>query len=973
MSRMAARLLVIALALAVSPLHASSLAPAAPGPEPLASLNAALAALPQPMSASAFFELVNAAGGPGYAVGAAQGGTQFMVITLSVSVPGDPAATEPATSLPPGVSNVDSFFDIFTDVSGDAAGLTSDAGAPSDLGSVADLLQPGEYYVLVDGWANDTWIGGYQLDIDPSTTATTEPNDTADEPTDLGTLGAGTDTVTGTVEDLGGSSDADWYKFTVDDSALVTLETAQPGAPDFDTEIWLYDTDGALSACAGDASLAGCDAAGAIFNGVFDLAETCAEQDSSACNLFIEPVAMEPGTYYVRVAYTTFFGDDADPGDYTLDINVEEGVSACLASPTAPGCSQVFDIVDGIYDYNAACSVDPGPVCDANALGVPDGPKTDFYLDLVKSTGVTAGVPTLPGNLSPGDRVLVDLDGNLQTRGDQTITTVAVIPGDREDPSTVVANPLPATYDSLCPLGTDDGACFAAGDIAQTATRLFGECLGNDAGICSQLLDAGDSTLSVNLYPEADSAPGDSTLRINLDPDVTSACQADPTQAGCGGASLLQDAFEGYLSLCDENPTGGCGGLASTGGGGTATGSGAASSSPRSYAVQPGASMGGFTVTESGINTGVFRVTGQTGYMFDATSREYVGAIFRSLPPGSILVTDRFQIRQAPDGKTLLLRDDTGKAFTYPTSSMAPDHYLVPLEADISDPNFTVLTGGGVRIVIPAPFATYVDVGNDPSGVATTPDEIATTAEGGGTGLIGMISSKGGSTGPVFDIRLLNMGKPARVEGDAIFEPLSATEADAVRNALAGLMGSVNSVFDTPGTGYCVEQDKTVPGAGELFRFANAAKSAEFSYAQKVLAGAREVEGAGLLHPDSDPGDYTHSTRQWAIWTAEKSFDKEGFTDSFLEHTREVLAANGTEWSEQIEDAVRGLIDNRWNDVKQVLDAANIPVTEDDRMAATAGAGTAGAMLGLLVAALIAAAVGRPAARGESTRGSATP
>ncbi|MGD8816049.1 MAG: hypothetical protein PVJ51_02630, partial [Acidobacteriota bacterium] len=426
---------------------------------------------------------------------------------------------------------------------------------------------------------------------------------------------------------------------------------------------------------------------------------------------------------------------------------------------------------------------------------------------------------------------------------------------------------------------------------------------------------------------------------------------------------LLQDAFQQYLSVCDENPTGGCRGLATTGGGGTSTGSGASSNGPRSFDVTPGSQMGGFTITETGINTGVFQVTGQMGYTFEATNRNHVEAIFSNLPAGGILATDQYQIRRAPDGKTLLLRDDTGKAFTYPTSSIAPERYLVPLEADISDPNFTVLTGGGTRIVIPSPFATYVDVGNDPSGVATTPDEIATTAEGGGTGLIGVVTSKGGSTGPVFDIRLLNMGKPARVEGDAIFEPLSATEADAVRNALGDLMGSVNSVFDSPGTGYCVEQDKTVPSAGELFRFANAAKSAEFSYAQKVLAGAREVEAAGLLNPDSDPGDYTHSTRQWAIWTAEKGFDKEGFTDSFLEHTREVLAANGTQWSEQIEDAVRGLIDNRWNDVKQVLNAANIPVTDDDRMAATADGGTAGSMVGLLVAALIAASLSLPLER----------
>lgn len=179
------------------------------------------------------------------------------------------------------------------------------------------------------------------------------------------------------------------------------------------------------------------------------------------------------------------------------------------------------------------------------------------------------------------------------------------------------------------------------------------------------------------------------------------------------------------------------------------------------------------------------------------------------------------------------------------------------------------------------------------------------------------ITSDGGSTGEVMSLSVLNLGEPIRFQAEGlVLEPIEFSDAEtaAVSDRLEQLGGKLAT---HQLNAYCMQFLADVPVAGQFFRIAP-------PDAQQAYAGMRSVLGASNeirkeLNPDSDPDGYFHSTRQWAIWSRERSLTGEQFEDAFLAHTRSNVEGSGETWTRDIEEAVRSLVPNRWSDVQKVL------------------------------------------------------
>jgi len=894
MVRMAAKLLVVLLALSVSPLHAVSVpAPPRPAAAPPASLTAALAALPAPLSEAAFFHAVNGVNAGVYTVGNAQGGTQAMVVTISITVPGDATG---ASLPPPGNPDtfvVDSFFDVFFDIDVPGVGPGGANDAPGSVTEVETEIVALEL-TSVDPTDIDErlWYNQYNLG---STSLTL--NEASIPPAVLRSL----DSVDTVVRRDGPDS-----PLVLNDDALGT---------------GLFDLNGPPSICGADPGAPLCSQVGGIFSNGVDLLNRCAGSDSPICTELLSLDLMgAPGTHVIIL---DGFGDAAGDGLYTLQIT-ESAVDMCNSDdPPAAECDGLLSFTGALLDFNRVCDGSTSELCDLNRPG---------DLDLSGLLGLYEPVRPAEGATEVDERARINPKSVESSGGDRDTDWYSF---ELENPPvfTIETSPPPAgAFDteiwlfelqSFAPCGDDPllANCGAAGQVFTGVSDLLETCSQQDSPACNlfstlgpELPAPGDYTIFRVLYDDplgAGSDLGPYTLHIDIDTVVT--CTGAPQTPGCSQVIEIVDGIYDYNTGCDANPS-------------------------------PVCIDGALGLPEAGTALGDLFIANGSG------------------EAGSILDDGPYRIRRAPDGH-FLMRDGDGRVFTIARMPpMAPPDWvpsLIELTPDSSDPSKTVLAGDdGTRIVIPAPGVELVDINDNPAGIATTPEEMAAAASGEGAGLVGLITSTGGSTGAVFDIRLLNLGKPAVVEGDAIFEPLSSEEAGAVRNSLASLLGAANSVTNAPGTAYCVEQSKAVPSAGELFRLANTGKAQELAFAQQVLAGARAVEAAGLLNPDSDPTAYAHSTRQWGIWTVEKGYDKESFTRSFLEHTRKALEDAGAQWTPEIEDAVRGLLDNRWDDIQQVLEAAGLAPA--NAAAAVAAHAAPAASFALPLAGFIAAAAGFP-------------
>lgn len=176
-------------------------------------------------------------------------------------------------------------------------------------------------------------------------------------------------------------------------------------------------------------------------------------------------------------------------------------------------------------------------------------------------------------------------------------------------------------------------------------------------------------------------------------------------------------------------------------------------------------------------------------------------------------------------------------------------------------------------------------------------------------------------------------GEPGPVQiggGFVVVEPvrLDAAARAALEAELASSgVGSVTAVAD----GYCLDHTLRLPSAGVVFRIAAPEVQRAFAPVARVVDAARRLRDAGLLHPDSDPADYFHSIRQWAVWSLREDLDAEGFAKAFVKETRKNFERVGRPWNTGVERVVRDLATNRWRDVTVVLEKARADTDAPDR------------------------------------------
>ena len=184
------------------------------------------------------------------------------------------------------------------------------------------------------------------------------------------------------------------------------------------------------------------------------------------------------------------------------------------------------------------------------------------------------------------------------------------------------------------------------------------------------------------------------------------------------------------------------------------------------------------------------------------------------------------------------------------------------------------------------------------------------------------LESLGGSTGEVIRAHLVNPGPgPLELNGLFAVEPVTLSPADKDR-VMEELRRAAGDPVEVKASFYCLQFGAAAPPEGVVYRIAPPAKQERFQPAARAIAAARRLQDAGALSPDTNPESYFHSIRQWAVWTLEKGYDRDGFLTAFLEHTRKNVELAGREWAEEFEGVARRSAEGRWRDIRRVLEEA---------------------------------------------------
>jgi hypothetical protein len=164
-------------------------------------------------------------------------------------------------------------------------------------------------------------------------------------------------------------------------------------------------------------------------------------------------------------------------------------------------------------------------------------------------------------------------------------------------------------------------------------------------------------------------------------------------------------------------------------------------------------------------------------------------------------------------------------------------------------------------------------------------------------------------------------GSPISVEG-LVLEPVELEEEAKERldEELRRLAAEnpITAKLDL----YCLEFLREPPDLGTVFRIAPPAVQQQFASLGRVLSAGQRLYDAGLLNPDSDPEEYFHSIRQWALWTVQENLDQGSFGEAFLEHTRKNFEIAGQPWTGEVEELVKSLVPNRWQDIARIVEGA---------------------------------------------------
>lgn len=328
--------------------------------------------------------------------------------------------------------------------------------------------------------------------------------------------------------------------------------------------------------------------------------------------------------------------------------------------------------------------------------------------------------------------------------------------------------------------------------------------------------------------------------------------------------------------------------------------------------------------------TATFQQTGASTSLPHTSDRVWAGDLVAPDAPGTytleLTVTEDPSDKSATVTMTVVVRDCGRQPADDPRVALADPATPADVAAAPADPagqkEFAAIIGSGV--VAPSGELPGSDI--PPSGPAVALlDSIGLVLSGSGNPMAPPVETyilaTGGSTGPVGRMFAINRsGVPIRlprsvmvVEPVAITPDIQARVTDLLQRYIAA--GGSPVTLDM----YCLERLRLPPAGGTLLRIVAEADAAPFRRFSGILDAVDRVRDGIGLHPDSDPIEYFHAIRQWALWSAQEEFDADGFAEAFVETTRQTLEAGGQDWTAEVEQAVRGLIPNRWTDVRSVL------------------------------------------------------
>ncbi|HYO45112.1 MAG TPA: hypothetical protein VEY33_00250 [Gemmatimonadota bacterium] len=166
-------------------------------------------------------------------------------------------------------------------------------------------------------------------------------------------------------------------------------------------------------------------------------------------------------------------------------------------------------------------------------------------------------------------------------------------------------------------------------------------------------------------------------------------------------------------------------------------------------------------------------------------------------------------------------------------------------------------------------------------------------------------------------------GSPGQISAEGlVVEPVELTEEmkNRFEQELRSLAAQnpITAKLDA----YCLDFLRQPPDLGTVFRVAGQEIQQQFAPLAKVLSAGQRLHEMGLLNPDSDPEEYFHSIRQWALWSVQESLDLGSFGDAFVEHTQKNFETAGQPWTEEVAGLVRSLVPNRWQDIAAIVEEA---------------------------------------------------
>jgi hypothetical protein len=192
------------------------------------------------------------------------------------------------------------------------------------------------------------------------------------------------------------------------------------------------------------------------------------------------------------------------------------------------------------------------------------------------------------------------------------------------------------------------------------------------------------------------------------------------------------------------------------------------------------------------------------------------------------------------------------------------------------------------------------------------------------------LTSLGTSTGEAFDVTIVNdTTAPVRLAGDGVVvEPIKKGTDKDERSGLQKAMATRGAAVATSkANAYCLEFKLNPPEQGSMFHVVDAAMQQKYSAARDILHASRQLQATNQLQPDSNPTDYYHAIRQWAIWVDEQHFTTRAqYAQAFVERTKKNVAAVKQQWTKQMEDTLNQLAPHRWDEIVKILRAAGHPV-----------------------------------------------